>query len=144
MDSFYHTQEAPGILCSLLLFATHIQMANLLSARSLTDKRKGRKTAHMAAQAHTRFSCKILQRQTPGQQDRHWTAPVVEWRREFFKDRWAGETKEKDEVECLLRCIKAQTWKCILTWKATNTFIPRICFTATSARLQILIIIIGD
>lgn len=33
-------QEAPGILYSPLLFAAHIQMANLLSARSFTDKRK--------------------------------------------------------------------------------------------------------
>lgn len=56
MESFYCMQEASGILCSPLLFAAHIQMANLLSARSLTDKRKGRKTAHMVAHAHTHFS----------------------------------------------------------------------------------------
>lgn len=54
-------QEAPGTLYSPLLFAAHIQMPNLLSARSLTDKRKGRKTAHAAAHAQTHFSYKVLQ-----------------------------------------------------------------------------------
>lgn len=98
MDSFYCTQAAPGILCSLLLFAARIQMANLLSARSLTDKRKGRKTAHTAAHAH--FSCKILRRQTPGPTEQTLDC-CCGWMKmhEFFKDRWAGETaKTVEEV----------------------------------------------
>lgn len=47
-------QEPPGILYSPLLSAAHIQMANLLSARSLTDKRRRQENSSCSCTcAHT-------------------------------------------------------------------------------------------
>lgn len=70
-------QEASGILCSPLLSAAHIQMANLLSASNLTDKRKRQENSTRGCLCAHPSATASFNRRPKNQQDTHLIAVLL-------------------------------------------------------------------